>query len=266
MRYKRKWHNLLFVPLPGVGRSVEHAALIPFIPVGLSALCPCCNFTNLTPTDLRATPHCTLRESRHRCTHTPLCSVSNPPFFFYPTFKRTNKHPHRKLQTEHSDLRETENHFGCFLTLGDRDCSTHPYTSMHTSSPIWLLKSLIEYSSPALVNVFMPRSPQYLHRIESHSDLSSTAVALPAARLPVVTTQAVRAGWRPRFQDWGAQSGGGGPFDLGLGSSFMTVLGCLSCLWSPVYFYRAVDLDIYVRMGSMSTEFKVLLFQQQGRL
>lgn len=99
----------------------------------------------------------------------------------------------------------------------------------------------------------MPTSPQWLHRIKSHSDLSEPAAAVPAAGLP---TQA----GRPRFQDWGAPSSGGGSFDQGLGSSFMTVLGCLGHLRSPVvYFYRVVDLDIWVRTGKTSAEFRVSL-------
>lgn len=53
-----------------------------------------------------------------------------------------------------------------------------------------------------------------------------------------------------RFQDRGKLRAvaAGGPFDQGLGSSFMTVLGCLGHLRSTVvYFYRAVDLDIHAR-------------------
>ncbi len=44
----------------------------------------------------------------------------------------------------------------------------------------------------------------------------------------------------------------------------MTVLGCLGHLWSTVvYFYRVVDLDMCVRTGKTSAEFRVLLSPRQ---
>lgn len=55
------------------------------------------------------------------------------------------------------------------------------------------------------------------------------------------------------------------PFDQSLGSSLMTVLGCLGRLRSAVvYFYMVVDGDIYEKdLGKCQQNLGVSLFLQQ---
>ena len=79
--------------------------------------------------------------------------------------------------------------------------------------------------------------------MKSHSDSDSSE---PAAAAIPVTQAAPFPG--PGEAPSRSGGGGGGPFDQGLGSPLVTVLGCLGHLRSAVvYFYRVEDLDIYMR-------------------
>lgn len=150
----------------GVWCGVVHAALIPFIPISLATLCPCCNFTILTPADLE----------QHHTTHwgkvgkhlfvLPLIRLSLSLFlknFFSRFLSCFQTHTHTSTQIQSILTRgifchEIETQLGYTLNSRSYRFFTPSYTprsrDIHTSIvhvlPIWLVKSLMAYSSTLL--------------------------------------------------------------------------------------------------------------------
>lgn len=119
-------------------------------------------FHHLNPDWPRAIPHNTLRESRH--TQTQVHTHTHAQLFVLfclQTHTHTGTYKQSILTRGDFLCREIENQLGWTLTLGDADClhqSTHLHTHKHTNAsmhilPIWLVKSLMAYSSGSLSGV-----------------------------------------------------------------------------------------------------------------